>query len=119
MKHLIKLFIFLCLWQTNAIGQMYTWSDTTVITSTPTTFTPTVRWEFIMCWSDSVEWMSRVGASSTGIDTTSWDSRDPLRWAPGEKMFIGPGLKMRKLEVWTVTGTGVLYRWGYKRSAQY
>lgn len=122
MKHGLKLFIFvcLCLCQQSAIGQgVYTWTDTLRITTTPASVTPSVRWEYVEIWSDSVEWMARQGASSTGIDTTSWSSRDPIRWMAGERMRVGPGIKLRKLEYWAVTGSGWLYFWGYKTSAQY
>lgn len=124
MQHGIKLFIIVCLWQiichSFVFGQnVYTWTDSIYITTSVTNFTPSVRWEYVEVWADSVEWYARIGASSTGVDTTDWSSRDPVKWGPGDRMIVGPGIKLRKLSVWAVNGTGWLFFWGYKKSAQY
>ena len=127
MKHGLKLFIFICLWQlichTNLMGQtlgnMYVWSDSAYIDTDVTSFTPTVRWEYVEVWCDSAEWYAKIGASSTGIDTASWSSRVPIKIDPGTRLVIGPGIKLRKLDAWAVNGSGDLFFFGYKKTEQY
>ncbi|KKK54731.1 hypothetical protein LCGC14_3081740 [marine sediment metagenome] len=126
MKHGIKLFIIVCLWQLichslvfGQLGNMYVWTDSAYIDTDVTNFTPSVRWEYVEVWCDSAEWYAKIGASSTGVDTTDWSSRDPLKIDPGTRLVIGPGIKLRKLSAWAVNGDGFLFFFGYKKSAQY
>ena len=127
MKHGLKLFIIICLWQLTchttvfgqSLGNLYVWSDSAYITTSVSNFIPTVRWEYVEVWVDSASWYAKIGASSTGIDTASWSSREPIMMEAGDRLVIGPGIKLRKLSAWTVNGTGNIYFWGYKKSTQY
>jgi len=116
-KKLILLGIFiLCFVSiTNAqYGSRYMHVDTLQISTTERDTTWTVPWELVTFYTDTVAINIKVGAP----DIDSWATRTWLYLENGAALTIGPAPNLKRLTVKTVSGTGVLYLIGYKRSKQ-
>lgn len=101
------------------LSNVYLWQHRLSTTTTPQDSTFDVKWEQVSIWSDSLAWYYRSGASSTGIDTTSWDSRPAIRVSAGDIVMFGPTVKLRRFEWWMDQGTDYINFFGLKRSAQF
>ena len=99
------------------LGNTYVWQDTLSISGTYVDSLFSTKWEYVECWTDSVDWYAIIGASTSGVDTANWNSRKPLLFRAGDVMIIGPELKLRRLKVWTRSGTGILNMFGEKKTS--
>jgi len=96
-------------------GVNYLWQDSTTITTVAIDSAYVVQWEQITVRTDTVVLWYRAGAP----DTTSWSSREWMRLASGATLSYGPATPLRRLEFRAGAGTGVIYKEGYKKVAQY
>ena len=99
------------------LGNSYTWQDTVSISPVAVDSFFNVKWELVSIWTDSVDWYAVIGASARGIATTSWSTRKPNIIRAGDILVVGKdGQKLRRVKVWTVSGTGTLNFLGIKKS---
>lgn len=101
------------------LGNHYVWQHRIAITSTAQDSLFDVKWEYVTIWTDSLDWYLKSGASSSGVDTTSWSSRDYVRHSGGDAVVFGPGVYLRRAWFRTVTGSDYINFFGLKKSSQY
>ena len=100
---------------TAQLGNRYFHTDTITVTTSVYTITYDESWEEATIWADTVDVMLRMGAPDVG----GWTSRDYIRLAQGMAFSIGPTPKLKKLSVYAISGSGVVYVAGYKKTRQY
>jgi hypothetical protein len=115
-----KLFIPLCLLFTSTLfgqtfGLRYLHVDSLSVSTTAVDTTWELQWEEVTVVADTVDLYIRFGAPDYG----SWTSRTWFRLNSGMSISIGPSPKLKKIEIKTVSGTGIVYFIGYKRERQY
>lgn len=98
------------------LGNSYVWQDTVGINGVAKDSTFRTKWEYVECWTDSVDWYAIIGASSSGIDTAGFTDRRPILIKAGDVMVIGPELKLRRLRFWSRSGSGILNFFGEKKT---
>jgi len=98
------------------LGNSYVWQDTVGISGIAKDSTFAKKWEYIECWTDSVDWYAIIGASASGIDTAGFVSRKPILIRAGDVLIIGPELKLRRLRFWSRSGSGTLNFLGEKKT---
>lgn len=101
------------------LGTKYAWQHRISTTTTHKDSTFTTRWDLVTLWSDAASFYIRVGASSSGIDTTNWSNRDSILVSAGDAVTFGPAIKLRRLEWWASTGTVLVNFLGIKQKSQF
>jgi len=102
--------------ETEAQQQMYyLWTDSLAVSTTAVDTTFPRDWDQVTLWSQGCSIFLQFGSPG---DTDSTATRFQIRLESGMGLKIGPEVKLRRLIVEAVSGTGTLYLAGIKRAAQ-
>lgn len=97
------------------LGTRYFHGDTMNINTVGIDTVWASAWEYVTIFTPTIDCWYKVGAP----DTSSWASRFWM-WLPQNgAIAIGPSPKLKRLQIKSNSGTGVIYLIGYKKAAQY
>lgn len=96
------------------LGTRYFHADTISVTTSATDTTYSTVWEVATIYSQ-VDLKVRIGAPDVG----SWESRHWFVLTSGLALTIGPSPNLKRIEVKTISGSGVCYIIGYKTERQF
>lgn len=113
MKALITLILILIIF-TFLYSADYLWifriATSTVVTDT--TFSGS--WEYVTIWPDSAACYIQIASDG---DTSGIATRDSILLIEGASITIGSQSKLKRLRIWTSSGSGVVYLTGIRRNS--
>lgn len=111
---LIMLLLLVSLTQAQTLATRYYWSDSIKVTSTQLDCTFTERWDYVTFWADSCDIKYKAAAP----DTNGITLRDAQFLYEGQVKSFGPATPLKRLIIWAVADSGIIWMEGYKRVRQ-
>ena len=98
-----------------SLGSRYLWTNKIAVSSSHVDSTFSKRWEYVTIYSDTLDLWLKIGAP----DTSGWSSRDAIMLKAGTSITFEQPAYLKRLEMWTVSGSGYAYLVGIKTSKQH